>query len=123
MSSINENSKAPAWINKEFFEEAFRKYRNDSSIQVLSYKFGEGFSEHFASEMYSCQIEFHSSKFSKTEFKNVVLKVQPSNESSNSAVVSDRPLFETEIRMYTKTIPAINELFKRSGLKCELAPE
>jgi Ecdysteroid kinase-like family len=113
----------PEWLDNSFLQKAMRSYRRDDTIEVLSFTMKTGFSEHFASTMFQSQIVFKSSKYPEPQTLNVVIKAKPVNEGLKMKVVSGGPLFETEIRMYNETIPAIHQLFERSGLKVELGPE
>lgn len=113
------------WINVVFLEKVMRSYKNDDTIQVITFKIKPCFQEHFASIMFPCQIEFKSSKYPKSELErvNVIVKSKPNNEAGKRITFTDGPLFDNEILMYSVTIPAINQLFERIGMKTKLAPE
>jgi Ecdysteroid kinase-like family len=117
--------KTPDWLNQVFLQKALRSYRRDDSIEVLNFTVNSGFSEHFASSMFQSKIVFKSSKYSKSEPEtmNVVVKAKPFDNDMKMKVVSNGPLFETEIRMYKEVIPAFQQLFERSDMKVELGPE
>lgn len=123
METVKEQ--APEWLNKAFLEAALHSYKHDNTIDVLSFDFRTGFSEHFASTMFQSKIVFKSAKFPKSEPESldVVVKAKPVNEGIKMNVVGSGPLFETEIKMYTETIPAIHQLFERSGMKEKIGPE
>lgn len=116
---------APKWLDKTFLQKALATYRNDDTIEILNFTLNTAFSEHYASTMFQSKIEFKSSEYPKPENEelNVVIKIKPVNDDIKNQVVAGGPLFENEIRMYTETIPAIYDLFERSGLKIQLAPE
>lgn len=111
----------PEWISVEFLQNAIRTYKSDNSIEIIDFLMKSIFDEHFASTMFQCKIDFNSSNF-ECESLDVVVKAKPITDGIK-AVASEGPLFENEIRMYTKTIPAFQELYKRSGLEIEFAPE
>lgn len=115
----------PEWLDKSFLQMALRSYRNDDSVEVLNFTIKSSFCEHFASTMFQSKIDFKSSKYPKPdpESLSVVIKVKPVIEDLRMEVVSSGPLFETEICMYKETIPAINNLFERSGMKVVMGPE
>lgn len=117
--------KTPQWFDKAFVEAAIRSYKRDGTIEVLSFDVKSGFSEHFCSSMFQSKIEFKSHKFRKVEPEalNVVIKAMPLTEVDKMKIVSGTPVFETETKMYSKTLPAIYELFERSGMKIALGPE
>lgn len=117
--------KSPEWFGKSFLQTAIRSYKRDDTIEVLGFEVKSGFSEHYCSSMFQSKVEFKSHKFRKAEPEalNVVIKAMPLSEEGKMRIVSGSPLFETETRMYSKTLPAFRELFERSGLKIELGPE
>lgn len=116
---------APEWLDNKFLKKALQSYRNDDTIEVLNFTTNTSFSEHFASTMFQSTIDFKSSKNpqSEPESLNVVIKAKPVNEGFKMNLAASGPLFETEIKMYTETIPAIQQLFERSGMNIELGPE
>lgn len=120
MENVIEN--VPDWLDKMLLQKAVQSYKHDKNIQILCFKVSTSFAEHFASEMFQCEIELKNSE-SQLETLNVVIKAKPVNEGLKMDVVGQGPLFETEIKMYKETIPAINQLFEQNGLKVELGPE
>lgn len=119
----DKDQSAPEWLDKAFLENVLQTFKADSTIEVLSFDVEKGHS--FLSSMLRAKIEFSSSTIPKSqpETLSVVIKTKPLGEGFNAKVVADRPLFENEIRMYEETIPAINQLFDRSGMKVDLVPE
>lgn len=75
--------------------------------------------------MFQSRIDFKSTKHPKSEPEtlSVVIKAKPVGDELKSKLLGDGPMFENEIRMYKETLPAIHQLFERSGLKAEVAPE
>lgn len=122
---MKNDEETPKWLDSIFLQKALQSYKNDETIEVLNFQVATGFSEHFASEMFQCKVLFKSLKIpeSQPESLNAVIKAKPVGEGLKMDMVSQAPLFETEIKMYKKTIPAINQLFKLNGLKVELGPE
>lgn len=110
---------SPEWLNVELLQKAVRNYKNDYNVQIKDFSIQSGFSEHIASEMFQCKIDFESCNSSKCETLNVVIKAR----STTNEVAADGPLFENEIQIYTNTIPLIHRLFERNGIKINLAPE
>lgn len=115
----------PEWLNSNFLQNALKSYRHDGTIEVLNFKLKQGFSEHFASEMFQCSIDFKSTKYPKSEPEtlDVVIKASPIGDDLKMKVVTGGPLFRNEIRMYKESIPAIHQLFERNGMKIVFAPE
>lgn len=113
------------WLNKGFLESMVKSWRLNNSIEILKFDVSSNFSEHFASTMFQCKIVFKSSKHSQSdpEILDVVIKTMPVNEEMKMRVVGRGPLFETEIQMYKETIPAMHQLFEKSGIKVTLGPK
>lgn len=110
------------WINNEFLQSITRRYKNDNTVEVITYKTKPTFKEHFASIMFPCQIDFKSFN-SEIQTLHVVIKASPKNETGKRITFTDGPLFDNEISMYTRTIPAIDRLFELAGFGIKLAPE
>lgn len=118
----SQEEKTPEWLDKVFLRKALRSYKRDDSIEVDDFMISTGFSEHFASTMFQCKVSFSSIESGEATL-NVVIKAKPVNDGLKMNVVAGGPLFETEIRMYNETIPAIHQLFERNGLKVKFGPE
>ena len=118
-------SKLPEWLDDNFLKKVLSDFRNDDTIVSTNFKIGSGFSEHYGSSMFQCKIDFKSLKNSELleESIDVVIKASPSDKGYSQNLLSDAPFFKTEIEMYTKVIPAMNQLFNANGLKVELGPE
>lgn len=114
----------PEWLDEAFLQNVMQSYKLDATINVLSFDVKSEFFA-FLSSIVQVKIEFSSSTIPKSqpEILNVVIKTKPLGEEFNSKVVGDGPLFENEMRMYRETIPAINQLFQRSGIKFDIGPE
>lgn len=123
MNASREN--APEWLDRKFLENAMRIYRRDDTIEIFDFTVNNSFGGHFASSMFQSEISFRSLKHKilVSETINVVIKAKPLPGGLNSEVVAGGPLFETEIKMYKETLPAMQNLFERNGIKIELAPE
>jgi hypothetical protein len=113
----------PEFLSKDLLQKALTSYKNDSTVEVQSFSTASNFSEHFASSMFQYSIDFTAK--SGRETIKVVVKVLPENDEMKNNIVGEsaKQLFKTEIKMYKETIPAINQLFERHGLKVDLAPE
>lgn len=111
----------PVWITIELLQKAVRSYKNDDSLKVENFAIKSGFSEHFASVMVQCKIDYRSVN-SKHETLHVVIKAKPIAEGVER-IECEGPMFENEIKMYTTTLPAFKRLFKRFGMNDDLTPE
>ena len=118
----SQEEKTPEWLDNIFLRKALQSYKRDESIEVVDFIISTGFSEHFASTMYQCKVNFRSVESGEATL-NVVIKAKPVNDGLKMNVVAGGPLFETEIRMYSETIPAIHHLFERNGINLKFGPE
>lgn len=120
-----ENSEnVPDWLNNAFLQNALSSYKNDDSVKVSDFKVNKNFSQHYASSMLQCQINF-ATKTSASETIHVVIKAEPLDDEMKMKLVSESlpSLFSNEITMYRETIPAIRKLFAKHGYNVDFAPE
>lgn len=122
MQNSEVQSENPEWIDTKFFQKVLKTFKNDESIQVIDFTVSTSFSEHFGSQMFQSKVNFQSAKYQKTESISLVIKSEPVDEALKTEVAAG-PVFQTEIRMYQETIPAMQQLFERSGIKGKIGPE
>jgi hypothetical protein len=111
----------PDWFDKNFLQQALGSFHNDKTIEIVDFEPSKSFGEHFGSSMLQCKIFYKSSKLPKAQELDVVIKAMVP-EGSLEGDIAGGPIFDTEIKMYKEVIPAMEQLFERSGLKFELAP-
>lgn len=122
---MENTEKSPEWLNIDFLQKALSNYKNDNSVKVLNFEISKNFGEHYGSEMLKCSIDFISGdKEPAKENLKVVIKSMSVGEDKISLIRdASSKIFNTEIKMYTETIPAINKLFETNGIKVDFAPE
>lgn len=101
---LNNSKDVPVWINKEFLVTALKHYKNDESVKIEEYEISCTDCE----TEYSAKIAFVTANNQCSEMVNVVIKVNPNND---------------EIRMYSRTLPMIQQLFEKYGEQVKLCPE
>lgn len=118
-------TKVPQWLNEDFLKRAIRSYKRDDSVEVVKFSASPAFAEHYASKMFRVNLEFKSKRYAHTdnEVLSVVIKAQRSDVSELVPFVVEVPLFDTEIEMYEKVIPVMNQLYRRNEIKAAFAPE
>lgn len=100
-----ENQKnVPLWLNKEFLVTALKQYKNDESVKVVEHNV----SRTLCDSEYRATITFDTANSQCSETVNVVIKVNPKND---------------EIKMYSRTLPKIQQLFEKYGEQVKLCPE
>ena len=79
--------------------------------------------DHYASIMFRCKLKYSIDGSDNVKQKSLILKTVPVEESVKRDMLQKSNLFETEINMYTKTLPKIEEILKECGEPTKLAPE
>lgn len=101
---LNNSKDVPVWINEEFLMNALKHYKNDESVKVKDYEI----SCTNCDTEFSAKITFVTANNPCSEMVNVVIKVNPNNN---------------EIKMYSRTLPMIQKLFRKYGEQVKLCPE
>jgi hypothetical protein len=102
----------PEWMDKVFFENVIKYYKNDDKAVVKDFtiKSGSNCGENFASEMFRAIINFSTMKCGDDSI-SVIIKVKP-NESGD---IDAERMFITEMKMYSETLIDINRLLLRAN--------
>lgn len=116
---------SPHWLNGPFFDKVIKSYTNDNEAKVLDYsiKAGSKAGENFASAMYRAEITFKKS-FCQSDWQSmsVIIKTIPVEDSMEKQLTDNSPLFNTEMRMYGKTLVDVMAILKASGDNTKLFP-
>jgi hypothetical protein len=116
--SVSEKNHLPSWLTKDFLEKAFRSYKKDESLEILSYNCVEDkFDNHFGSDIYCVEIIFKTPISSESKSK-VIVKLVTDKASEMGEILQDSLFMRNEIKMYLKSIPMINDLLNRHDMKC-----
>ena len=102
--TLDNLKEVPVWINEEFLVKALNHYKNNESVKIEHY---EICSTDCKTE-YSAKITFLTANNQCSETVNVVIKVNPNND---------------EIKMYSRTLPMLQQLFEKYGEQVKLCPE
>lgn len=121
----NKAEETVEYLNEALLTRAIQSYKNDETIELVKFEINPAFSEHYASKMYRSKIEFKSTKYprSENEVLSVVIKTKPVNDPKIELILSGGSLFETEMEMYEKVLPAMHQLYENNGLNIKFAPE
>uniref|UniRef100_A0A1L8DZA7 Putative ecdysteroid kinase n=1 Tax=Nyssomyia neivai TaxID=330878 RepID=A0A1L8DZA7_9DIPT len=100
----------PEWLNRDFFEIALRQYEKDENVKVTSVDVKSilDTSEPTTSAIFSAAISYNLPT-TTTEFNTKLIVKTPLLLPDGANEVQLEPLFDTEIEMYTKTLPAIGK--------------
>ncbi|XP_043654592.1 uncharacterized protein LOC122620958 [Drosophila teissieri] len=105
----------PAWLDKEFIEGVLRTYEKDPELHVTDLKISPATfqGDHYASIMFRAVSQYYSvkGKFSKS----LIVKTMPEQEGHKKDMLSQSPIFKTEILMYSKALPEFERILREAG--------
>ncbi|XP_055856234.1 uncharacterized protein LOC129919399 [Episyrphus balteatus] len=116
---------SPNWLNEKFFEKILRDYLNDDKIKVVKLTVAPATvtNDHYGSVMFRTTLDYIDSKENNMSIPYIV-KMSPEMESVKKDILgSDSFIFKTEIRMYSETIPKIEEILRKYGDDTILGPK
>ncbi|XP_055854233.1 uncharacterized protein LOC129917984 [Episyrphus balteatus] len=117
MGDFNQDElNAPNWMNTEFFTEVLNKSEEDDGVSINDLKItpGSGKGDHYASVMFRATVNFDTIK-SKNQSKSMIVKIAPEADGRKKDLLSKTFVFETEIGMYSETIPKFEEELRKVG--------
>lgn len=100
----------PEFLNKGFFEKALRSGFNNSAINIteLIITMGSSAGDNYCSEIYRATIVYGHSGVKGIKI-SLIVKAMPYMEH-RGPLLEDLEVFDKEVAMYTKTIPAMSQL-------------
>ncbi|XP_068158051.1 uncharacterized protein [Drosophila tropicalis] len=111
---------APEWLNPEFIAAVLSKYEKEPKLKVLDLKNSPATKkgDHYASVMFRSSVEYQTDggKF----FKSLIVKAMPEQEGHKKNMLSESHIFETEIGMYAKVLPAFEKILQEAGDNAKL---
>ncbi|XP_011197125.2 uncharacterized protein Rv0769 [Zeugodacus cucurbitae] len=115
----------PEWINEDFFKRILEKCENESvEIHRLRLSSGTASTDNYASILYRAKINYSlCSQATQEKLRSFVMKTEPFVEGLKKDKMNEVPLFETEVRMYTKVLPKIEAKLQEFGDRTVLAPK
>ncbi|XP_034488467.1 uncharacterized protein LOC117792425 [Drosophila innubila] len=105
----------PNWLNGEFFREVLSNVEKEPNIRIIDIQMSPATAkgDHYASIMFRSKISYETRK--GKFFKSLIIKTMPEQEGHKKEMLSNSPIFETEIGMYTKALPKFQEILRKSG--------
>lgn len=107
----------PSFVTEKFIRDlAVSSERDDDELQLTSYEVKPGSSagDHYASIMFKIIVSYQS-RGKTVSGRRFILKTMPETSCQKKDLLQDVPIFANEIRMYTKTLPAMEEILSRFG--------
>ncbi|KAI8129052.1 hypothetical protein FF38_13556 [Lucilia cuprina] len=126
MSLYNDDElSAPSWINQDFLEKVLVQYENNEFLEVIKYDMSPASmkGDHYASIMFRCKVSYKFDKTGSILEKSLIIKTMPVEEGHKRDMLRDSQAFETEIAMYTKTLPKIEKILADCGEPTKLSAE
>ncbi|XP_058974181.1 uncharacterized protein LOC131800648 [Musca domestica] len=123
MSLFNEDElTAPAWINQDFIKMVLAKYENVADVEIINYDMSPASmkGDHYASIMFRCKVEYRLGD--NIVKRSLIMKTLPVEEDSKKReFLMDSKLFETEIKMYSETLPKFEKILAECGEPTKLS--
>ncbi|XP_036322595.1 uncharacterized protein LOC118736655 [Rhagoletis pomonella] len=115
----------PNWINEEFFKRILDKTESESvKINTLLLSPGTLKNDHYSSVLFRAKLNYAlCSKPKEEKTLSFIMKTEPNVDGIKKDKMKQLPLFETEIRMYTKVLPKIEAELRAIGDKTVLSPK
>ncbi|TDG47400.1 hypothetical protein AWZ03_006128 [Drosophila navojoa] len=106
---------APAWMNKQFFQEVLVEHLKEPSLTVSAVRISPASvkGDHYASVMFRANVEYSSEK--RKCSKSLIIKTMPEMDGHKKEFVSESKIFQTEIEMYTEVLPRFEEILRAAG--------
>ncbi|KNC24661.1 hypothetical protein FF38_13554 [Lucilia cuprina] len=122
---IEDELVAPEWINKDFLEDVLQQYRNDKTLKIIDFNISPACvkGDHYASIMFRCKLNYAEDQCSENKQKTFIIKTLPMEEGMKREMLMTAKLFETEIEMYSKTLPKIEKILAECGERTKLSAE
>lgn len=71
--------------------------------------------EHYASIIFRAQVHYTLQANDTEKFQSMIIKTMPVIDGQKMDLLSENPLFETEIKMYTEALPKIEKTLRQYG--------
>ncbi|TMW48628.1 hypothetical protein DOY81_006293 [Sarcophaga bullata] len=123
MSIYNEDELiAPDWINQEFLEKVLRQYEKCEDINSFDISPASMKGDHYASIMFRCKLNYKLDSSVNDKQKSLIIKTLPDVGAKNE-LLKESKVFQTEIKMYSETLPKIEKILKDCGEPTRLSAE
>ncbi|KAH8417163.1 hypothetical protein KR222_005482 [Zaprionus bogoriensis] len=118
----NKSLEIPEWVNQEYFREVLQK-DEPNHVEVLKFTAVAAIPPggNFTSAMLRIHMELAINDGSKKQ-KSYVLKTMLPDEKGGK-MIKEVGIFDKELKMYQKYLPAFEALYKAAGADIQLAPK
>lgn len=73
--------------------------------------------------MFRCKLNYELESSGVKETRFFIIKTLPQEDCAKRDIITDSEVFETEISMYSETLPLIENILKESGEPTKLGAE
>ncbi|XP_037947051.1 uncharacterized protein LOC119678989 [Teleopsis dalmanni] len=119
----------PSWLDEKFFENMLRKREASNEIKIidLSVTTGTAKSDHYASIMFRAKVKYMSTPPNAItgvqKEQSMIIKTTPITEGPKKEAFTKTKLFETEIGMYSETLPNFERILMEHDDATKLCAE
>ncbi|XP_073820555.1 uncharacterized protein [Musca autumnalis] len=115
---------APSWINQEFLEKVLTQYENNVDVEVVQFDLSPASmkGDHYASIMFRGKVQYRFDKNASVKNKSLIIKTLPM-DGPKREMLMESFLFETEIDMYSETLPKIEKILADCGEPTKMSAE
>ncbi|TMW48119.1 hypothetical protein DOY81_006792 [Sarcophaga bullata] len=126
MSIYNEDELVPpTWINQEFLQKVLKEYENNETVQIdeLIVTPASVKGDHYGSIMFRSKVAYTLEDTKENKIKSLIIKTLPEEECFKRELLNESGVFETEISMFSETLPLIEKILNNCGEPTKLAAE
>ncbi|XP_067646821.1 uncharacterized protein [Eurosta solidaginis] len=111
-----ESSPVTVWLNEEYVQKVFRKYKRDEGLKVLQLdlKPATAKGDNYVSILTRIKVKYQLSN-NKTESGSYIVKSSLDDGSFAAQIIQGYELCSTEMLMYGKILPKLSAMLKESG--------
>lgn len=79
--------------------------------------------DHYGSIMFRCKVCYEIDKSLDVKEKSFIIKTLPEDDCIKRDLLKDSAVFETEISMYSQTLPKVEKILEEFGLPTKMGAE
>ncbi|XP_055687411.1 uncharacterized protein LOC129792405 [Lutzomyia longipalpis] len=114
----------PDFLNEDYFRKVLQKEENDEALMIRDFKVIPGTKpgDHFASIMFKAIVSY-TTKGKEVSERSLVVKTMPIEDGMKKDLLQEMPIFEREIKMYTKVLPEMKRIMESIGDYEKISPK
>ncbi|XP_053958462.1 uncharacterized protein LOC128863360 [Anastrepha ludens] len=115
----------PEWISEDFFKQILDKAESES-VKIINMQLSPGTvkNDNYASVLFRAKLKYVlCAQPAQEKCRSFIMKTGPIVDGIRKDKMSELPLFETEVKMYTKVLPKIEAELRAIGDETVLSPK